>query len=100
MRSVHATALAAVLGGALLLTNVRSQGQAVEPPARPTWEYKSVNMKGLVDLKGRRVNPFKFDPELERQLNDELDSALNELGADGWELVTDINGGLIFKRPK
>ena len=60
------------------------------------WEYKTVKL-GVAGLLGGKVDEAK------------LDHAMNELGAQGWELAaafdTDVAGGgtrdvvVIFKRP-
>ena len=85
---------------AVLSMNQPSVGQAASAaPNRVTWEYKTVDLKSLVDLKGRRINVFNPDPKVEQEIKNDVEAALNRLGADGWELCLEVNGGLIFKRP-
>ena len=61
-------------------------------PAMPQqWEYKAV---GVHDLIGEDSIFAVDDPEAR------LSETLSHLGADGWELVTVLNGGsYLFKRP-
>lgn len=77
-------ALVLVAGVASLLP---AQGQP--RPAGPAWEYRVILLTDVVNLRQK--------PE---EMTAALESSFNELGKDGWEIAENINGGMVFKRPK
>ena len=81
--------LGAAMAVAVLL--VMGQAKAPEEPPGPRWEYmilenRWVSFKPLE----QRVNGFRVLQ----------DKALNELGADGWDLVQTGAGGYLFRRAR
>ena len=79
--------LGAAMAAAVLL--VMGQAKAPEEPLGPRWEYlilenRWVSFKPLE----QRVNGF-------RVLQDKV---MNELGAEGWDLVQTGPGGYLFRR--
>lgn len=73
---------------ALGVSQTNAQGKAAT--TRQAWEYKLVN---LLELASNARN----DGE---EVGRKLESELNTLGADGWELCQNVNNGLVLKRPK
>jgi hypothetical protein len=81
--------LGAAMAAAVLL--VMGQAKAPEEPLGPRWEYlilenRWVSFKPLE----QRVNGF-------RVLQDKV---MNELGAEGWDLVQMGPGGYLFRRAR
>lgn len=54
-----------------------------------TWEYSMLTRERTKNSEGEIVWVFNFyHPSGKRELDGGIVNALNELGADGWELVT------------
>jgi hypothetical protein len=60
--------------------------------AAPSWEYRVLLLTEVVSLQQAIHEPAKTGAAVE--------SKFNELGRDGWELSENINGIVVFKRPK
>ena len=89
MRSGLLIGAAAVLFLSLALGILSSQAQPAGGDAGTTWEYKAVHVATLVtDARGVDA------------ISAQLEKGLNALGSEGWELCENVNGGLVFKRPK
>lgn len=84
MKKLQPYLIGAVLAAAVLL----AMGQA-QPPKGPQWEYRV--------LENRWVS---FKPVEQRVYNFRVlqDKALNEMGAEGWELVQTGPGGYLLRR--
>ncbi|HUT93839.1 MAG TPA: hypothetical protein VMY37_30530 [Thermoguttaceae bacterium] len=89
MRSVLIVGATAVLCLSLAIGILPSQAQSAGGDADTTWEYKCVHVQKLVT-----------DARDNDAISAELEKGLNALGTKGWELCQNVNGGLIFKRPK
>lgn len=85
-------------------------GRAQEPAPAPgfAWEYKVV---GLVDRHEKVLSYLKravedgegllgVAREVDAELAQKTEDLLNELGADGWELIQVDATGLVLKRPR
>lgn len=71
---------------------LRADGKKL-PAASPAFEYRVIVLTDIVDV--RKVledGPSKVATKIE--------SKFNELGRDGWKYSGDINGSVIFERPK
>ena len=68
--------------------------------AKVAWEYKVVMLKDFVDVDIRSINLFNPKPEQVADIAEKVQARLNALGAEGWELSQELNGGLIFKRQR
>ena len=89
MRSVLLVGAAAALCLSLAIGILPSQAQPTGADAGTTWEYKAVHVQTLV-TNARDIEAISA----------ELEKGLNALGSKGWELCENVNGGLVFKRPK
>jgi len=89
MRLVLLVGAAAALCLSLALSIPHSQAQPVGGDPGTTWEYKVVHVQTLV------TDARDYDA-----ISAELEKGINALGSKGWELCQNVNGGLIFKRPK
>lgn len=80
-------AISIITGCLILLSQGTSAQTASTKPISKKWEYKVVHIKKLAgeakDLDGIVTG---------------LESSLNELGASGWEVCLEINGGVVLKR--
>jgi hypothetical protein len=90
--------LITIVIAAVMLTSVstfmalRAEGKKL-PTASPTWEYRVVVLTDIIDIsKAIEDGPSKIGTTIE--------SKFNELGRDGWKYSGDINGAVIFERPK
>ena len=89
MKKIRPYLIGAVMAAAVLL--VMGQAKAPQEPQGPRWEYlvlenRWVSFKPLE----QRVNGFRVLQ----------DKALNELGAEGWEMVQTGQGGYLFRRAR
>ena len=89
MKKIRPYLIGAVMAAAVLL--VMGQAKAPQEPQGPHWEYlvlenRWVSFKPLE----QRVNGFRVLQ----------DKALNELGAEGWEMVQTGQGGYLFRRAR
>jgi hypothetical protein len=68
---------------------------------RQRWEYAVLGRQSVPTKEGRQVweNTLYWSGE-ERVLNDWLPAALNDLGAEGWELVTSHFGYLAYRHSR
>ena len=82
-------AFVAIVGCLILRPFETSAQNAETKPQSPKWEYKVCHVRKLV---GEFENLDDIVSGLETSLND--------LGANGWELCLEINGGVILKRPR
>lgn len=94
------------LGLCCLLCGLLAAGCATAPRVQQ-WEYRSVHAWRLLDVSSReelsdrvlaRIEAGEAtigDPELEQR----LDNALNDLGREGWEYVTNMDGLILMRRP-
>jgi len=89
MRSVLLIGAAAALCLSLAIGILPSQAQPAGGDAGTIWEYKAVHVATLVT-----------DARDYKAICAELEKGLNALGSEGWELCENVNGGLVFKRPK
>ncbi len=80
-------AVATISGCLILLSHGTSAETANAKLMSKKWEYKVVHVKKLAgeakDLDGIVTG---------------LEASLNDLGASGWEVCLEINGGVILKR--
>ena len=89
MKKIRPYLIGAAMAVAVLL--VMGQAKAPQEPQGPRWEYlvlenRWVSFKPLE----QRVNGFRVLQ----------DKALNELGAEGWEMVQTGPGGYLFRRAR
>ncbi|HEY4263615.1 MAG TPA: hypothetical protein VGM98_25855 [Schlesneria sp.] len=80
-------AIATITGCLIVLSHGTSAQIASTKPMPKKWEYKVVHIKKLAgeakDLDGIVTG---------------VEASLNDLGASGWEVCLEINGGVILKR--
>jgi len=101
-----ALVVAIAFGVGLSVASLQSASAAEPAQAVQQWEYKTVVVESAW------LGPFGFaDTEIElhtkvgENSNDETFNYIEELGKDGWELVSFVNnldgleGTMIFKRP-
>ncbi len=84
MKQIRPYLIGAVLAAAVLV--VMGQAQA---PQGPRWEYLYVEQRWV---KFEPINPNTTGPRL---LQAKL---MNDLGAEGWDLVEAGSGGYLFRR--
>ena len=89
MRPVLLIGATAAVCLSLALGILPSQAESLGGDAGTMWEYKAVHVQKLV------TDARDYDA-----ISAELEKGLNVLGSEGWELCENVNGGLIFKRPK
>jgi hypothetical protein len=79
---------------AVLLCGVFSFARARDARvmAAPAWEYRAILLTDLVKFQEAMHEPAKVVTAVETKFN--------EFGRDGWELCENINGLVVFKRPK
>ena len=89
MRSAIATIGLVMLVACLPLRVSDTNAQVDVPVARRAWEYKLLNLlklaRAATDQDGMTAT---------------LETELNALGADGWEVCESVHNGLILKRQK
>ncbi len=103
--------VAALLVAALvaLPTALGLAQEPLDPPITPPrWEYRVV---GIVELHGSTLDYLKdaleeheggivgFSKALDAQLHQKTEDLLNELGAEGWELIQIDSTSVVLKRP-
>jgi hypothetical protein len=75
----------------LAILNPGTDAQVVGENAHVVWEYKAANVRKMIQA---------ADLADDDAVTAELERSLNTLGSQGWELCIEVNGGMIFKRPK
>ena len=99
MRNTLTLSIVATLAIATTLWAQAPRPQASpRPTVGPTWEYKSVAFKNLVEVRASGL----FNPtvnEVER-VTGKLEAELTALGSQGWELCLETSNILVFKRPR
>jgi hypothetical protein len=107
MRGALGCVLLAVTACVMGVASPGPAARAADRPARQKWEYKVLDVAGLLDLvKGDAA--FKKEENQVKRLALVVPLALNMLGEDGWELVLGGQAGTglpppgtyVFKRPK
>lgn len=91
MRSFLLTMLVLYAGISLVVVS-SSHAEPAAPTVHGEWQYKVVHASFVVsikDLLGKRENAIS---DFEKQFN--------ELGKERWELCEEMDGYLVFKRPK
>ena len=73
----------------MALAVIVTMGQAREQAAGPRWEYLYVEQQWV------KFDPVPNQPGGPRLVHSRL---LNELGAEGWELLQSGVGGYLFRR--
>jgi hypothetical protein len=89
MRSAFAVVGLCVLAGCLALGVSHGYAEEDSVTTKLAWEYKLVSL-----LK------FAGSAATEEEMCAKIESELNVLGADGWEVCQSVHNGLILKRPK
>jgi hypothetical protein len=103
MRRVLPFALVAVVSLAVWfsLANAR-EPVPVQGPAPRAWEYKVViaAKEFQAALQGAFQGGRDQEPDPLDKLGEAMQQKFNALGQEGWEYAGDINGAVVFKRPK
>ena len=86
MKNIRPYLIGAALAAAVL---VMGQAQAPQAPKGPRWEYLYVEQRWV---KFEPIDPGTIGPRL---LQAKL---MNELGAEGWDLIQSGTGGYMFRR--